>query len=451
MQAYTSAIGRRYYTAAAVHPVEFSGTILAVTAAVIALSCSREFGLPQVAQLPQITADRVGLVLLCGLMAAEMVVYRMQTWNLRLTEAGLALLGMFAAISGIVYGGLLTGYAGGGPDVLLKFFMVPAILFAAVVRADLSRRSLVTFLAIMVLFGVYLGGTAVAERLGFSWALFPSQIGDPSIEQHWGRARGPFLQAEFNGTVMAMLVPLSLLFYSMKAGLWRWIGFSAALLLCVGCYLTYTRAVLVSLAVILVIGSLIASSARKTYRILLLMMCLGAALVSATRNPLADRLKEEEPLNSRLLLFASTLRMIAAHPVAGVGFVNFDHVQKEYYDPSVLDDLGEIDSSQFWEGGTHNSLLTPVAELGILVGGAYLLLVGRVFFLGVRYLRSKFSRTNDRGALVTCAILMGIVFVINALLVELRYTLTPNALFWVGAAFIERASRRNHDNPVQSL
>ena len=50
-----------------------------------------------------------------------------------------------------------------------------------------------------------------------------------------------------------------------------------------------------------------------------------------------------------------------------------------------------------------------------------------------------------------CAILMGIVFVINALLVELRYTLTPNALFWVGAAFIERASRRGRYNPVQAL
>jgi O-antigen ligase len=141
--------------------------------------------------------------------------------------------------------------------------------------------------------------------------------------------------------------------------------------------------------------------------------------------------------------------MIAAHPVAGVGFVNFDHVQKEYYDPSALGDLAEMDSSEFWEGGTHNSLLTPVAELGVLVGGIYLLLVGRVFLSGFRYLRSKRSRTDDQIALVTCAILVGMVFVINASLVELRYTLTPNALFWVGAAFIERASRHQRYNPLR--
>ena len=111
------------------------------------------------------------------------------------------------------------------------------------------------------------------------------------------------MQAEFNGAVMAMLVPLALLFYSMKAGLLRWIGFSVALLLCVGCYLTYTRAVLISLAIILVIGSVIASPTRKSYRILLLMMCLGAGVVATTRNPLADRLKEAEPLNSRIATF----------------------------------------------------------------------------------------------------------------------------------------------------
>ena len=109
--------------------------------------------------------------------------------------------------------------------------------------------------------------------------------------------------------------------------------------------------------------------------------------------------------------------------------------------------IEDIDSSEFWEGGTHNSLLTPVAELGVLVGGVYLLLIGRVFFLGFRYLRSKRSQKDDRTALVTCAILMGIVFVINASLVELRYTLTPNALFWVSAAFIERASRHQRYNP----
>lgn len=446
MQAQPSIIDRQCYADSAIPRVEFSPAVLTVAGVVIALSCSREFGIPKIAELPQVTADRVGIVLLCALMAAEIVVHRMQDWDLRFTELGLGVVGVFAAISGIVYGGFLAGYAGGGPDVLLKFLIIPAILFAAVIRADLSRPSLVTFLIIMLAFGTYLGGTAVAERLGYTWALFPSQIGDPQIEQHWGRARGPFMQAEFNGAVMAMLVPLALLFFSMKAGRLRWIGFFVALLLCVGCYLTYTRAVLASLAVILLIGSVIASPARKSYRTLLLMMCLGAGVVATTRNPLADRLKEAEPLNSRLQLLASTLRMIAAHPVAGVGFVNFDHVQKEYYDPSALGDLGEIDSSEFWEGGTHNSLLTPVAELGALVGGIYLLLVGRVFFLGFRCLRSKRPRTHDQTALVTCAILVGIVFVINASLVELRYTLTPNAMFWVGAAFIERASRHQFHN-----
>ena len=110
-----------------------------------------------------------------------------------------------------------------------------------------------------------------------------------------------------------------------------------------------------------------------------------------------------------------------------------------------------MDSSEFWEGGTHNSLLTPVAELGILVGGIYLLLVGRVFLSGLRFLRSKRPRTADQIALVTCATLVAIVFVINASLVELRFTLTPNALFWVSAAFIERASRHQPHNSVGVL
>ena len=441
MQAQPSIVGRQCYSDSAIRRIEFSPAVLTVTAVVIALSCSRELGLPKVAELPQVTADRVGIVLLCVLMAAEIVVHRMRKWDLRFTEVGLGLVAVFAAISGIVYGGFLAGYAGGGPDVLLKFLVIPAILFTAVVRADLSRGSLVTFLIIMVAFGTYLGGTAIAERLGYNWALFPSQIGDPQIEQHWGRARGPFMQAEFNGAVMAMLVPLALLLTSLKDRLWRVIGFSVAVLLCVGCYLTYTRAVALSLIIVALVGSVLASSTRKGYRALLLMMCLGAGIVATTRNPLTARLNEAGPVTSRIQLFDSTLEMIAAHPLAGVGFVNFDHVQTEYYDPSVLANLGDTDSSEFWEGGTHNSLLTPMAELGVLIGGLYLFLVVRVFFAGFRYLRSKQVRSEHRTALVTCAILMGIVFVVNALLVELRFTLTPNALFWVGAAFIERASQ----------
>jgi hypothetical protein len=267
--------------------------------------------------------------------------------------------------------------------------------------------------------------------------VIPFDITNPNIVQHWGRSRGPFLQAEFNGAVMVMLLPVALYLANTRRGFFQFLGAVTGALLCVGCYLTETRAVLLTLTLVLFTGAICRGPQRQIYIIfitLIFLVSLARYLFGASIVP---RLNEIGPISDRLKLISVTFKMIFQHPIIGIGYGNFDLFQEDFFDPTAKI-VATFTEGNFWSGGTHNTLLTPFAELGILIGGLLLFLILRVVIVGFIYSRnSVIVGKNADSQLVLCSTLICMAFILNAFFVELRYTLTPNALFWVFAGIIE--------------
>jgi O-antigen ligase len=427
-------------------PVQIPGRLVMLLLGLwLAFSCSRSFGFPKLEGFPDITFERLSFLLLILVTGTAIAQQKGPIGPVRWPERGLWMTVGLAAVSGVAYGGFTSGYPGAEVNIFLKLLLLPAIAYSIVLRTRRSPRDLDVLFLILAALGIYLGLTAVLERTGPSWAVFPAEIADRQIAQHWGRSRGPFLQAEFNGAVMVQLFPVALYLATLRRGWYRALGILTGGLLCLGTYLTETRAALLSLLVVLAIGVAYRGPQRRVYSMFLALLLLAVLGKHVLAPPAIPRLDETASFDDRVKLLSVTLNMIRGHPLTGIGFGNFDLRQEGFFDRSAKM-VAQFTEGTFWSGGTHNTLLTPLAELGIFVGGLFLFLVVRILWLGLTRSRQARPTASHAGAPpVLCCTLVCIAFVVNALFVELRYTLTPNALLWVFAGLIEtyRGSLRN--------
>src|SRR5205085_1804298 len=85
--------------------------------------------------------------------------------------------------------------------LLFAIFYVAPVAF----RKASERRML---LALLVGMGAYLGLTTLFETVHLNALVFPRYILNPNIGTHFGRGRGPFVEAVTNGTAL-FVVPNS--------------------------------------------------------------------------------------------------------------------------------------------------------------------------------------------------------------------------------------------------
>ena len=410
----------------------------------VAFSCSRLSGLPKLEGLPQITLERLAFGALLATALVNVALRKGRMGPCRLAELGLWAVAAHAAISGVLQGAFSSGYAGAGVGILLNLLVLPALAYSLVLRTRWAGRDVRGLFFILCGFGLYLGLTAVLERSPLHWAVLPAEIVDPRLEHHWGRARGPFIQAEFNATVMVLLLPVTLFLSTRRGATARAFGLLAAGLLCLGVYLTETRAALISLVVVLAIGSAARGGQRSLYVGLAALLVVAGVALAVLGFPVVPRLDEVGPIYDRFKLLSVTFSMIGARPIAGIGYGNFDLQQEAFFDPTSRV-VAAFTEGAFWSGGTHNTLLTPFAELGVLAGSLLLLLVLRVPWAGL--VRSFRAGAPGPEPLLLCCTLVGVAYVVNAVFVELRYTLTPNALFWIAAALLDSPPRLDSPRP----
>lgn len=402
----------------------------------IAFSCSRWFGLTGVTGLPDITLERICLAAVCIYAVARCTAGRHGLGRVLPVEIGLWLFGIACILSG------LRGLAGGEPsDVFNTVFnaiLYPAIAFMIVLRSRVNVRDLMVFAAILTVFGCYLGVTALLEQTALRPQLLPPSIGDPSVGIHFDRSRGPYLNAAFTGTVMVQLIPIAMLLRQIGSRGWKLFACVVIGLLCLGTYYSATRSCQLSLAVITILGALLPSPNRLAYRFLLGALLVGGYLGYTAGGTPAQRLGSEAPIDTRLNLLLATGEMVLDHPAFGSGYGNFAELNQEYYNRGTH--FGSLSYQEHWyQVGSHNTLLTPLAEMGIFLGGLYLFLILRAVVRGLVLRGGARTREEEQiRGLLGCGLLVGVAFLVNAIAFELRYVLTPNALFWVLAAFAER-------------
>src|SRR5688500_15914624 len=110
--------------------------ILPLTGVLIAASCSRFFGIPDIdiRGVPQLTLDRAIVLFLCFYLLVVTAVQKYIPGRVRLSGVALWSVCIYAAVSSIAKVGMTGEYTGAGISIWLNLFLFPAILCSIVLR-----------------------------------------------------------------------------------------------------------------------------------------------------------------------------------------------------------------------------------------------------------------------------------------------------------------------------
>lgn len=339
-----------------------------------------------------LTLDRV---LVVGLVAASVAQWR---WG-RLEPKPLAGADWLLAVLLVILGAstLLAGKPvvraaeGFSPTWrLVMSFVVPAVLYWIVRQARLARRQWIASLAIISALGVYLAFTGLAEIAG-EWSLvFPHYIADPTLGIHFGRARGPELNAASLGVYLTVcLWCVWFLRPHVRRG-WQLALLAAVPLMAIAVGSTLTRSTWLGLvASAAVVGYF--QLAHKWRFPLFTIAALGGVLVAAaTWNDMIELKREgtanesEHSVDQRESFAYVSWQMFKDHPVFGVGFGRFYDRKLPYLSDRSQD--FELDSLRYLHH--HNTLLSLLTETGMIGLAAFGALL-------VAWARSAWSLVRD--------------------------------------------------------
>ena len=237
----------------------------------------------------------------------------------------------------------------------VTFYLAP-IIYAT----ERARRWL---LIALIALGAYLGITTLLETTGPSALVLPSYINNPAYGIHFGRGRGPFVDAVANGFGLYSCALAAFVAVTRWRGISRLVALAVAALCIVGTLLTLERSVWIGVGV----SSLVVLLAVRQLRRIALPVIVGAVLVLGLAVVLIPGLSERITVraNDRLSVWdrqnltTAAVNMIAAHPLTGVGWARFQQTSGPYFQQNASFPLSATGLD------IHNYFLSYAAELGI--------------------------------------------------------------------------------------
>lgn len=379
-----------------------------------------------------LTLDRLALVLL-------VVAYVVQRWlgqadpkPLARVDVLVMLLACMLAVSTFSSEWRVAAPGDISPVWRLIFgYLMPMTVYWIARQSPLTERNVWWTHAALAGFAVYLAITGLAEVTQQWWLVFPKYIADPAVGIHFGRARGPMVQAACYGTALSICV---LAAWTLRAKLGR--AGQLAVLLCMpvfatAIYFTYTRSAWAETAVgLLVLLALTLTGKLRT--MVVASMVAGCLLVAATKwESLLGFQREQSAGETRKSVdmrgsfaYASWL-MFQDRPLLGCGF---GHYKAEVL-PYLSDRSSDLDLESIRGYVHHNTLLCILVENGLL---------GLVLFLGVLIGWTRAAWTMWRSpktppwARSQAALLLAVlaIYVCQAMSRDVTYTAIENLLLF---------------------
>ena len=389
-----------------------------------------------------ISPDRLLLAAGVVLLALDPRPWRAVHIRWRGVHLALALMLVFAAVSAVASGSVTENNA---VFAWLDRLFVPFLFFtlAPIVFATTHSRDLL--LKIFTVMALYLGLTAVFQIIGPNALVFPRYILDPDVGIQFNRARGPFVESEANGLVMAMTGFGAAVGVTRFRGTWRSVAGLASVAAGVGILLSLTRSVWIGT----VLGALLAFAAVPRLRRWLLPAAGAAALavyalttfVPGLSEKVSGRADAQGPLYDRLNTNAAALRIVEAHPLTGVGWLRFIDVVPQWVRQAPDYPITAINLE------VHNVFLSRAAELGLVGAGVFVLCV----LLGPVAAVLRRAPAGDLTGWRVVALGTFCAWVVAANSSPLSYPL-PNALLWLvaGIASAGWTSRVTGRSPVRA-
>ena len=328
-----------------------------------------------------------------------------------------------AAIAGSI------GHAPAFYGLLDRLGVVPFVCFAMAPVVFRTAHQRAILLAALVGTGAYLGLTALFETIGLRSLVIPSYILDPSLGIHFGRARGPFLEAAANGLALyACGVAAAIAGVTWRN--WRARGLAAAtcVLCLLGTALTLTRAIWIATVVATILTLAIVPALRRfvlpTMAGLAVLIAGAFFLIPSFSQQAQSREAEKIPIWDRLNTNTAALNMISAQPLLGFGWGEFPEKSPPYFEQSADYPLTGVGLN------VHNVFLSHTVELGLI--GALLWGLG---FIGAIGGAICFRGPPELAPWRVGLIAITIHFLIVANFVPLSFAF-PNMAIWLWAGIV---------------
>jgi N-acetylglucosaminyldiphosphoundecaprenol N-acetyl-beta-D-mannosaminyltransferase len=337
-----------------------------------------DFWHAHVGPLP-LTLDRLALV---GLLAAVAVQWRLGQLPARpLSGCDWLLAGLVAllAVSAFVAGPPEGATGDSSPwGRLITAFAIPAVLYAIVRQSPISYRQWLALLTCLVALGAYLAVTALLE-VGGRWSLvFPYYISDPNLGIHFGRARGPGLNAASLGMYLTVCGCCGWVLLRDANRRYKQLALLLFLpLVSLAVFVTYTRSTWLGFAAAGLVIAAFQIPRRWRLPSLATVGLFGVLAIGISWSQIVGLRREGPPAESehsvdqRESFAYVSWQMFKDHPVLGVGFGRF-------YDrklPYLSDRSQPIELESIRPLHHHNTFLGLLTETGLVGLAAFVALL----------------------------------------------------------------------------
>jgi O-antigen ligase len=308
--------------------------------------------------------------------------------------------------------------------VMLLFLAICCFsMIKTVFNDDKKIRRFLIFLSFVT---AYLVITGIFEKVLHLDYLVPHYYFiDPTLGTDHERFRGPFMNAAVNGTILVMLFHLSFYLCSILRGWKRRMMYLLLVSIPIVLFLTFTRSAWISFVVTLICVFLAHRQLRKKYLIPLFMVAVYVFMFLP--NILStDRTRGGmfymDPVHSRIELHDVTFKMFKEKPILGHGFGEITALGKGIV-------LRTVDGNPTL--ASHNSFMSLLVELGSIGFILYALILYVIFKATIK----SFKNPEESGYLSRSFTIIYwavfITYVLNSLIIEMRYFLYVNALFFL--------------------
>lgn len=294
---------------------------------------------------------------------------RLMPWNM---EEKLMSAFFFICLVSCILGGSIENPRNRYISNLFNFAFIPATLFAISRRLEFNHELVQPLMRFFQVIAVYLSLTGIFEHYQIKSLIFPSYILDSSVGYHFGRSRGPFVQAVVMGAAVNLLFLWILWYHRFIQKSWLNVAILPACM--ATAYFTDTRSVWLQFAASTAILAVLSKRLRKAaFSIVFLLVIVYFSGVASKFSPYQKTLfsRRDEQVDDRINIAYASLRMFLVRPVFGFGYGQFASQSDPYFK--------EIDGVQLrGQGeGQHHTILGLLADLGLVGTFPYL----AIFFL----------------------------------------------------------------------
>ncbi len=322
---------------------------------------------------------------------------------------------------------------------LLFFNLFPFTIYFVVRYARLRVEELKFITLVLGGLGIYLALTAVAEVKEINWAVFPRYISDPTYEEFFGRARGPFLNPISDGIFMVVCFAGILTWWTNSNDKVKLLIVLLAPLFLLGIYATLTRSVWMSFALAAGVVTLMVAPRRMRGGLvvcgllggLMFAMFAGDAIKSFKRDKFVSEEQMEQSASLRPLFAVIALRMFQDRPVLGCGFGQYSATKKPY----LQDPTGKYPLALTKSLMQHNLFLSYVTELGLIGLSLLLLLLMNLLAMAMAIWKNRRRHLIARQFGLLMIVLL-IVHTVNGMFHDVSIAPMTNMLLYFFAGLI---------------